>query len=190
MAGLLAGALVFSATAAAASDPAAARVDWLCNSLLEGAKQKGAEARARKLEPVVEAAFNPSVMAQFVIGPPWAKMSPADHAAISTALTRYLAARYAREIDTYTGQRCAVDEAVVVRGPDKLVKSQIVEPGETTSLNYRLREYGGAWKVIDVYFNGVSQMTMQRADFAAVVSEGGAPAVVAKLKALTAKMLS
>ena len=177
---------------AAPADPAAVRVDSLCNGVLEAVKQTkggGLQARARKIQPVIEDSFDIGVMAQFAIGPAaWAKISPAERAALIAALTRHTAARYAQEFDNYTGQRCAVDAAVQTRGPDKLVKSQIVEPHDSSSVNYRLRQYGGGWKVIDVYYEGVSQLATERADFAGVLAAGGPPALVAKLNDLTAKM--
>lgn len=183
--------VLIGGVAKAASDPAAARADGLCNGVLEAVKQaKGAsaEARAQKIQPVVQQGFNLQVMAQFAIGEPWTKMSPADHAAVEAALARYTAARYAHEFDSYSGQQCVIDEAVVTRGADKLVKSKVVEKGDSSPVNYRLREYGGAWKVIDIYYNGVSQLATQRADFASVVRTAGAPGLVAKLNELTAKM--
>lgn len=170
-------------------DPAAARVAALCNGVLEAVKGGGgAQGRARRIQPAIGEGFNLAVMAQFVAGPAWSRMSPADQAAVVAALSRYTAARYAQEFEGYSGQRCTVDPAVQVRGPDRLVKSQIVGGGETQQVNYRLREYGGAWKAIDVYYNGVSQVATERADFAGVLQAGGASALVAKLNELSAKV--
>jgi len=182
--------LAASGAARAAADPAAERVEALCNGVVEAVKQvKGAAlpARAHALQPVLEKAFNLEVMAQFAIGEPWTKMTAKDQAAVVSALTRYTAARYAQEFDAFTGQRCAVDPAVTTRGPDKLVKSQIVDAGGATAVNYRLRAFGGEWRVIDVFYKGVSQLATQRADFASVVQSGGAQGLVAKLNELTAK---
>jgi phospholipid transport system substrate-binding protein len=177
---------------AAPADPAATQVERLCNGVIEAVKQtKGAglQVRARKIQPVIEESFEIPVMAQFAVGPSWeSKVPPADRAALIAALTRHTAARYAQEFDTYSGQRCVIDPAVQTRGPDKLVKSQIIEEHDTSSVNYRLREYGGTWKVIDVYYEGVSQLATERADFAGVLQSGGAPALIAKLNDLTAKM--
>ncbi|MDB5477458.1 MAG: hopanoid biosynthesis protein HpnM [Phenylobacterium sp.] len=193
----LAIAMAFSLCAAAApavaappADPAAARVDALCNGVLQAVRQAGAgaQARARKIQPAVSDGFNLAVMAQFVVGPAWSKMSAADQAAVVAALSHYTAARYAQEFDSYNGQRCVVDPAAQTRGPDKLVKSQIVGGGEAQAVNYRLREYGGAWKAIDVYYNEVSQVATERADFAGVLQAGGAGALVAKLNELSAKI--
>jgi phospholipid transport system substrate-binding protein len=182
--------LVASGPARAAADPAAERVEALCNGVLEAVKQvKGATLppRARALQPVLERSFNLEVMAQFAIGEPWTKMTAKDQAAVVSALTRYTSARYAQEFDAFTGQRCTVDAAVTTRGPDKLVKSQIVDAGGTTAVNYRLRAFGGEWRVIDVFYRGVSQLATQRADFASVVQSGGAAGLVSKLNELTAK---
>jgi phospholipid transport system substrate-binding protein len=184
-------ALCAGPAARAATDPATARVEVLCGGLLDAvkaAKGGGAGPRARKIQPVVDQNFNLEAMAQFTIGEPWAKMSGADHAALVAAMSRYMAARYAKEFEAAGEQRCVVDPAAVARGVDKLVKSQIVERGEAEQVNYRLREYGGAWKVIDVFYKGVSQLATQRADFAGLVRSGGAAPLVAKLNQLTAEM--
>lgn len=178
---------------AAASDPAAGRVEAFCSGVIDTVKGlKGGDARARadQLRPLIEAHFELPVVAQFAIGQPWTNMTAAERAAIVSGLSRYTAARYAQEFDRYSGQRCTVDPAVVTRGPDKLVKTHVTEAGETSSVDYRLRQYGGAWKVVDVYFKGVSQLATQRADFAGVIRTAGAPGLTAKLNELTARMLA
>lgn len=175
-------------TAMAASDPGATRVRSLCDGVLEAVKQSksaGVQARAHRMQPAIEQNFDLEAMARLTIGEAWTPMTLADRTLVVAALGRYTAARYAQEFD---GERCLVDPAVVNRGPDKLVKSQVVGGGDSVSVNYRLRESGGAWKVIDVFYNGVSQLAVQRADFAQVVLTGGAGGLVAKLNALTANM--
>ena len=188
---IVAFAAALAGQAKAAEDPAAAQVDRFCHAVLEvTAKAGGAglPARTQQLQPLVDKYFEIGAMAHFAVGEPWAKWSAAERAVVVGALSRFTAARYASALDANHGQQCVVDPAVVTRGPDKLVKSKIVEPGDSTSVNYRLREAGGAWKVIDVYYEGVSQLVMQRADFAGVIRQKGAAGLVARLKELTAKM--
>src|SRR5438552_19079444 len=40
---------------------------------------------------------------------------------------------------------------------------------------YRMHEVNGTWKIVDVYSNGVSELTLRRSDFAAMLAAGGAP---------------
>ena len=64
-------------------------------------------------------------------------------------------------------------------GPDKLVKTTIVAPGSAPdTLIYRMRDYGGTWKVVDVYYNGISQVALQRSQLAGALASGGARALV------------
>jgi phospholipid transport system substrate-binding protein len=55
---------------------------------------------------------------------------------------------------------------------------------------YRMRNDGGTWKIIDVYFQGtISQLTTRRSDFAAALASGGASALIAHMDAQTEKLL-
>ena len=180
-------AVALAGQARAADDPAAAQVDKFCHAVLQvgGA---GLPARTQQLQPLIDKYFDIPAMAHFAVGEPWMQWSAADRSVVVTAMSRFTAARYASALNPNHGQQCVVDPAVVTRGPDKLVKSKMTEAGDSTSVNYRLRESAGAWKVIDVYYEGASQLLMQRSDFAAVIRDKGAPGLVAKLKELTAKM--
>ena len=97
-------------------------------------------------------------------------------------------AQYAKNFDGYSGQKFAITGPVELRGVDKLVRTTLTSPGSDTEvLNYRLRDSGGQWKIIDVYYrNAISQLATRRADFAAVVNKGGAPALIAHLNKLAA----
>jgi phospholipid transport system substrate-binding protein len=180
------------APALAAGDPAAGRAESFCSALVDTVRQskgQGAQARMKKLQPLVEESFNTRIMGQFATGPAWDAMTEAEQSAVVAALTRYSAGRLAQEFDSYNGQTCVIDPAVQTRGADKLVKSRIAQPGEQpTALNYRLREYGGAWKIVDIYYDGVSQLATQRADFAGVLHSGGAAGLVKRLNDLTASL--
>ena len=100
-------------------------------------------------------------------------------------------ANWAKNFDNYSGQKLELDGPVVDRAPDKIVKTKLSSPGATpVSLAYRMRQDGGSWKVIDVFYNStISQLTTQRSDFASTLQSGGAKALIAKLDAQTDKLL-
>ena len=129
--------------------------------------------------------FNAPVMAAFIDGPQWNAMSSSDQTAIAAALRRYLTARFADAFDAYNGERFQIDANVQTRGDDKLVRTDITQSdGTHTHLDYRMRAYDSHWRIIDVYLNGVSQLTTQRADLVNVVASGPS-ALVARLDAAT-----
>jgi phospholipid transport system substrate-binding protein len=180
--------------ARAEADPAAAQIDGFDNALIgvmKQADQLGVRGRVRKLTPEIERAFNMPIMTKFAVGPAWTGMSDADHTALIGAFTRYSAASYAHNFDGYTGEKFVVDPNVVTRGPDKIVATQLIPGhGETVVIDYRMRNDGGTWKIIDVLFKGtISQLSTRRSDFAATVASGGASALIAHMDAQTEKLL-
>ena len=46
-----------------------------------------------------------------------------------------------------------------------------------------MHQTDGGWRIIDVFADGVSQIAVQRAEFASTVKAGGAAALAAKLNA-------
>lgn len=172
-------------TQAQAADPAAAQIQQLNAALLETMKQAGhlgPQGRYQKLDPVLAANFDLPTMTRFAVGTTWSTLSPTDQAALVRAFRRMTVATYAHNFDGYNNQRFTIEPNVETRGPDKLVKTHLVSPSETTDLTYRMRQSGGTWKVIDVYYNGaVSSMLGQRSEYAATLRSGGAAALVKKL---------
>jgi phospholipid transport system substrate-binding protein len=188
--------LIAAAPAAAmaeAADPATPTIDAFDSALIEVMKQGkslGAQGRYAKLIPAVEQTFDLPTMTRFAVGSSWASASASDQAALVKAFTRLTAANFAHNFNGYGGEQFKINPAVQTRGVDKLVRTQIIDKGgKATDLNYRMRQSGGRWKVIDVYFGAISQLTAQRSDFAATVSSGGASALVAKMNAKADSLL-
>ena len=179
---------------AQASDPGAARIESFNSALLDVMKQAkslGVEGRYRKLEPAVAASFDLPAMTRFAVGPTWSSLSPADQAALIKAFSRLTVANYAKNFDGYGGERFTVDAQVDTRGPDKLVRSHILQPRDRpVDLTYRMRQApDGSWRIIDVYYNGsVSELAARRSDFASSIAQGP-QALLAKIDALASKLL-
>ena len=191
---VLASVAVIAAPALAqSSDPAGKTIESFDAALiktLQAGKAAGPQGRAKVIGPAVEQAFDLPTMVRFAVGPDWAKMAPDDQAALQKAFSRFTIANYAKNFDNYAGQKLELDGDVQTRGVDKLVKTKLTGGGSNVSLAYRMRESGGTWKIIDVYYNGsISQLTTQRSDFASTLASGGAKALVAKLDAQTEKLL-
>ena len=174
---------------AQAGDPAAAQVQRFDDALLATMKQGrqlGFEGRYRRLDPAVKETFDLPIMVRFAVGPTtWPTLSASDQSALLTAFTRFSVSTWAKNFASYSGQQFTLGK-VDTRGPDKLVHTQLVgSSGSGVELVYRMRQSsGGAWKIIDVYFNGsISQLSQQRSDFAATLQSGGAPALVRSLDA-------
>ncbi len=174
-----------AAVAAVAADPAAGEIEAfyvVLRDTMKHGKALGAAGRAAKLKPAVEQLFDFPVMAQFAVGPRWAALSPDERRDVTAAMARYTVRSYAHNFDHDGGERLSVEPKVGAHGVDRLVKT-VVTPrdGAPSVLSYRMRQSGGAWKVVDVYYASVSQIAAQRSEFSQTLAAGGASALVAQL---------
>lgn len=178
--------------AAQAQDPARAPVQQLSDGLIaimKGGAKLGFAGRAAQIGPVVDRTFDLPLMARLCVGPAWTAATPADRAAVVAAFRRMTINEYAKNFDGWSGESISIDPKVESRGGDRVVRTTLVQPkGAPVALAYRLRQSGGSWKVIDVFYkNAVSQLTTRRADFEGIVAKGGAKALVSHINALADK---
>jgi phospholipid transport system substrate-binding protein len=184
---------VLAGPAYAALDPAASPIKSLYDALLESMKAgptlTNAE-RYRKLAPVIERTFDLPVMTAFSAGSAWANFSPEEQQATIAAFTRLIVANYAHNFRQFDGERFDIAPEVTTRGADKIVQTQLISPhGAPVNLVYRMRASASTWKIIDVYFNAISQLTTQRSDFAVPIASGGASGLIAHLNVLSDDLL-
>jgi phospholipid transport system substrate-binding protein len=188
-AGLLALLLVAPAAHTAAPDPAVAPVEALTAALEKSMRAGPAESTAeryRNLEPVVAQAYALPLMTRICVGPDWARLSPDDQKAVIAAFGRYTVASYAHNFRESDGKKFEIDNDVATRGQDKIVRARLTLPHDVpANLLYRLHEVDGAWKVVDVYYNGVSELNLRRTDFAAALGAGGVSELIAHLNTLS-----
>lgn len=185
--------MCLSPVMAGAPDPNVAVIERFHAALLDTLKHGkalGVAGRFMKLETEIDADFDLALMVQFTVGPKWSGMSEGDHAALVAAFRRMTIASYAHNFREFKDQVFTLQPNADVRGPDRLVTSQIIPRGEKpVHLVYRMREKAGAAKIIDVIYESVSQIATRRADFASTVNSGGAQALVQKLDVISDKLM-
>jgi phospholipid transport system substrate-binding protein len=176
---------------AQAADPAVAQIQGFYDALMASMKSGGtAKSRYDRLKPAVEKAFDLQAMTATAIGPSWATASDADKKALTDAFARMTIANYAKNFDSYSGEKFTVEPASIARGSDHFVKSALKTSSDTIAFNYRMHQVGSDWKITDVLLAGnISQMAQKRSDFAATLAAGGPQGLAKKMNALTDQML-
>ena len=79
------------------------------------------------------------------------------------AFSRYIAAIYADQFDSYAGEQLTVIGERTY-GADVIVQTRIVKAtGEFVTIDYRMQRDGQSWLIEDVYLDGtISQLAVQR----------------------------
>lgn len=178
------------APAAEITAPIRAFYDALLD-VMKRAKTLGIRGRNDVLAPVIGATFDLPAMTRIAVGPRWTSIPKEQQSALIDAFSRMTIATYASRFDGYSGERFEVDPGVESRGSGSIVHSRIVQPkGEPVTLNYLMRQSGGAWKAVDVYLTGtISELATRRAEFNGILDAGGPQALVGSLRQQTDRML-
>src|ERR1700751_4008494 len=142
----------------------------------------GQSGRYGRLAPVVDRLLAVPAMTQLAVGPTWATLSPAQQQQLIDAFRHYIAATYADRFDSYSGQQLQVTGERPYNA-DVIVQTKIVKSnGDTTSLDYLMRQNQGSWQISDVYLDGtISQVAIQRSEFHSILRREGVDGLVAVL---------
>jgi len=181
-----------TATAADSTSPTS-RIDALHASLLDvmkNAVKLGYEGRERQLAAVIPSYYDLDYMAQKSLGPHWNGADAESRHRYLETFTRFTIANYAGRFDGYSGQSFETLGEEKAPSGTAIVKSRLIDPeGENVELNYRMRQVGGTWKIIDVYLNGtVSELALRRSEFVSIVKRDGLDALLVALDAKIAKL--
>lgn len=174
-------------TAGAGSTTPAETVDRLHASLLEvmqdadGLKFKG---RREQLSPVVRASFDFAFISRIVLGRYWGDLSEDDRKRMVDTFTELTLATYASRFDGYSGERFQQVEVTPMSRGRMLVRTEMVRPGkDTVQLDYVLQEENGKWLIVNVVANGVSDLSLKRADYGSIMKSQGFDSLIARLQA-------
>lgn len=128
------------------------------------------------------------VVAASVLGPPWRSASAAQKQAFVAAFQTYLARKYGRQFTDYQNAQIAIVRARDAGRNGVLVETRVTRPGrEGFAVEWQVSERGGAPKVVNLIIEGVSMLTNERAEVAALLeAEGGSiDRLTARMRATT-----
>lgn len=132
------------------------------------------EERASEWRSLLQTNFDMTTIGKFVLGQYWKQATPAQQKEYQSLFQDMIVRVYSQRFGEYQGQKLEVTKARPEGKYDILVNSFVVpQSGEKISVDWRVREKGGSFKVVDIVVEGVSMALTHRADFASVIQRGG-----------------
>ncbi|MCZ0944954.1 MAG: ABC transporter substrate-binding protein [Gammaproteobacteria bacterium] len=167
----------------AAADDAAASVERFHAVLIEAMQTEGFGQRKTLLDPAVAEFFDLGTVARISLGPTWRSLAEERRAAFVALMQRLIIATYADRFDSYSGQSFVQVETVAAStGP--VVKTVLNRTNdEPVNLDYYFR----SGKAFNVVADGVSDLSLRRADYAGIIRESGFDGLVADIEASIAE---
>lgn len=141
------------------------------------------EARRERIVEIAYARFDFPTMSKLVLAKYWKRFDDAQRDAFLKEFKDFLAHRYGDRIDRYEQERVEIVAERSAKGGDAIISTLIHRPrAEAVAVDYRLRNRGGDWRVIDVKIEGISLVSNYRDQFHEVLSHGGPEKLLTQLR--------
>lgn len=176
-------------TWAATPEAATAFVDGFASKVLEIVRNENSarSEKQQKIEDLFSDKVDIDFIAKFVLGPSWRAATPQQQQDYIAAYKPFILKNYSGRLTKYSGQTYTLKGARS-DGEAVYVTMLIQDPqGQTATLDYRLREVGGALKIVDINVEGVSLLNTQRSEFRSVVDSKGIDGLIDALKKQVAR---
>jgi phospholipid transport system substrate-binding protein len=146
-------------------------------------------ARRDKVKEIVLQHVDFDTLSRLVLARNWNQFSPQQQQEFEREFESHLAATYGRRLDDYRNEKVAIVGDRREPNGDWTVQTKILRGGGSNdiSVDYRLRQSNGQWKMIDFIIEQVSLVANFRSQFQEIVSSGGPEHLLQVLREKTAK---
>jgi len=159
------------------SGPAVDAIDALNATLLDCMKrgdELGYSGRYGLLAPVMTKHFSFSYMVRKSSGTYWKDLNDNQQQQLLEKYITWSVGMYAQRFKKYKGQQFIVVASEPVRKKYMMVMSHIVKSNqEIREFKYVLLKINDAWLIVDIQIEGVSQLSLTRAQFKSVLKDQG-----------------
>ncbi len=133
-----------------------------------------AEQRKARFRELLDEGFAVETIGRFALGRYWRAATPAQRSDYLRLFREFVLETYAGRLGTYAGETLEIIQACPLNQNDTMVSTEIQSPdGPPIRVDYRVRAQPAGLKIIDVFVEGVSLITTQRAEFASVINRTG-----------------
>ena len=143
-------------------------------SVMQRAEELGYRGRYRELKPFINNRFDMPLITDVILGRYRDQLDETQKAEFTSLFSRFSAASYASRFSAYDGEEFVEISREAMKRGRVLIRTELRRRGgDTISLDYLLHEKQGKWYIISVSANGVNDLSLKRAEYAAVIKEKG-----------------
>lgn len=155
----------------------------LLQAMREG-EQLGYEGRFKLLEPVINQSHDIELIIKTILGATfWSQLDKEQKSLIVDTFRQLSIATYASRFNQYEGEQFEIIEQRALPHEQTLVRSQLTKSdGGIVNFDYVLHQTEGQWRIVNILFDGVSDLAIKRGEYRAIMQRDGFQALIELLK--------
>ena len=153
--------------------------------ILKSAKLDNNKQRAQvisQLREIVYTRFDFEEMAKRSLGSHWRRLNPQQQKEFVAAFTELLETTYADKIDLYEGQQVEYIGETIDKNYAEVNTRVIGKNRQTYTVDYKLHEIGGKWRIYDVIAENISLVNNYRSQFNRVVVNSSIEELIKRIR--------
>lgn len=150
--------------------------------IMQASDDLGYEGRYHQLEPVVNASFDFNTIARVVLGRYWKKLDEEQKSRFIKTFSELSTATYAARFDSFSGESFKYLNEEKMKKGRVLVKTQLTTSDRVIPFNYILQPSQDKWHIINVIADGISDLSLKRADYTTIMKTEGFEALIDKIQ--------
>lgn len=152
--------------------------------VMKDGEKLGYDGRFKFLEPVIDQSHDMELIIKTILGATyWSQLDNEQKRLIINTFRELSVSTYAARFTRYEGEQFEVVEQRDLPHEQKLVRSQLTKSdGGTVNFDYVLHKTEAGWRIVNILFDGVSDLAIKRGEYRAVMQRDGFPALIELLK--------
>lgn len=152
--------------------------------VMKDGEKLGYNGRFKFLEPVIDQSHDMELIIKTILGATyWSQLDNSQKKLIINTFRELSVSTYASRFTQYEGEQFEVVEQRDLPHEQKLVRSQLTKSdGGTVNFDYVLHKTEAGWRIVNILFDGVSDLAIKRGEYRAVMQRDGFPALIELLK--------
>lgn len=178
--------LMVSASALASDTPEQV-IQKLQSSLIQAMRdgpQLGYEGRFKVLAPVIDQSHDIELIIKTILGSTyWSQLDDNQKNLVIDTFRQLSIATYAGRFTQHEGEQFEVIEQRELPHEQMLVRSQLTKSdGGVVNFDYVLQQKEGRWRIVNILFDGVSDLAIKRGEYRSIMQRDGFSALIELLK--------
>lgn len=152
-------------------------VETLHNNLIEvmrNSESLGYQGRFDRLDPVISSNFDTPLIVKVILSRYWKTISDEQKNDFIELFNKLSIATYASRFDSYNGEEFKELAQKKLKKGRLIIETELIRvDDDPVKLNYLMHQKDGKWYIISVIANGVNDLSLKRAEYAAVIKDKG-----------------